>query len=102
MSAALVPCPFSSPSYPYLLRIFLTQSGLIYTLPALEVFMPDIPSDLITVAEARKILSVSKTKMSELIRTGTLTHFHNALDRREKLLSKAEVLALIPRRAEAA
>jgi hypothetical protein len=40
--------------------------------------------------------------MAHLIREGTLRHFPNPLDRREKLVSKAEVLSLKPPRAEAA
>lgn len=64
--------------------------------------MQHIPTDLIPAAMARKLLNVSKTKMSELIKDGTIRYYPNPLDRREKLLSKTEVLALIPKRAEAA
>ena len=60
------------------------------------------PEDLILVSEARKLLGVSPTKMSQLLKDGVIRHFPNPLDRREKLLSKAEVMALIPKRAEAA
>jgi hypothetical protein len=60
------------------------------------------PADLILVNEARRMLSVSPAKMSQLLRDGVIRHFPNPLDRREKLVSKAEVAALIPRRAEAA
>jgi hypothetical protein len=60
------------------------------------------PSDLITVAEAQTLVGVSHAKMAQLIREGVVRYFPNPLDRREKLISKKEVLALIPRRAEAA
>ena len=60
------------------------------------------PEDLITVAEARRLLGVSTVKIAGLLREGTLRHFSNPLDRRVKFVSKAEVLALLPRRAEAA
>lgn len=60
------------------------------------------PVDLIPVAEARRLLGVSPAKMSQLLRDGVIRHFLNPLDRREKLVSKAEVIALIPPRAEAA
>ena len=60
------------------------------------------PTDLITASEARRLLGVSAVKMAQLIKDGILRHFPNPLDRREKLVSKAEVLALKPRRAEAA
>jgi hypothetical protein len=60
------------------------------------------PNDLIKTNEARKLLGVSTVKMSELIRNGTIQHFTYALDRRVKLVSRAEVLALLPNRAEAA
>jgi len=60
------------------------------------------PNDLITASEARRLLGVSAVKMAQLIKDGTLRHFPNLLDRREKLVSRAEVLALKPPRAEAA
>ncbi len=60
------------------------------------------PSDLITVAEARSLLGVSHTKMSQMVKKGVIRHFTNPLDGRVKLVSKAEVIALIPRRSEAA
>ena len=60
------------------------------------------PIDLITTSEARKILRVSAVKMAQLIREGTIRHFPNLLDKRVKFVSKAEVEALKPRRAEAA
>jgi hypothetical protein len=60
------------------------------------------PVDLITVTEARALLGVSHTKMTQILKKGVVRHFANPLDGREKLVSKAEVLALIPKRAEAA
>lgn len=60
------------------------------------------PNDLITVFTARQLLGVSHTKMSQLIRDGLIRYFPNPLDGREKLISKAEVMALVPKRAEAA
>jgi hypothetical protein len=60
------------------------------------------PDDLITVAQARKLLGVSTVKIAQLLKSGMLRHFPNPLDKRVKFVSKAEVLALLPRRAEAA
>jgi hypothetical protein len=60
------------------------------------------PTDLITASEARRLLGVSAVKMAQLIKDKILRHFPNPLDRREKLVSKADVLALKPSRAEAA
>lgn len=60
------------------------------------------PTDLITASEARRLLGVSAVKMAQLIKDGILRHFPNPLDRREKLVSRSEVLALKPPRAEAA
>lgn len=60
------------------------------------------PIDLITTSEARKILGVSAVKMAQLIKEGVVRHFPNPLDKRVKFVSKAEVEALKPRRAEAA
>lgn len=62
----------------------------------------ETPKDLITAMEARALLGVSRLKMRDLLREGALRHFPNPLDKRQKLVSQAEVLALIPKRAEAA
>lgn len=60
------------------------------------------PADLIPAAEGQRLLGISKKKMASLLRDGTIRHFDNPLDRRQKLVSKSEVLGLIPKRAEAA
>ena len=60
------------------------------------------PTDLITTSEARQLLGVSGVKMAQLIREGIIPHFPNPLDRREKLVSRAQVESLKPKRAEAA
>ncbi|HEX8474645.1 MAG TPA: hypothetical protein VF666_11470 [Pyrinomonadaceae bacterium] len=61
-----------------------------------------LPTDLITVTEARALLGVSRLKMTTLLKKGLLQHYPNLLDNRVKLVSRAEVLELRPRRAEAA
>ena len=60
------------------------------------------PTDLIPVKDARALVGVSHTKMTQLIRDGVVRTYPNVLDKREKLVSKEEVLALRPYRAEAA
>jgi predicted DNA-binding transcriptional regulator AlpA len=60
------------------------------------------PSDLINLTEAREMLGISHTTMARLVRDEVVQHFPNLINRREKLVSKAEVLALKPKRAEAA
>lgn len=60
------------------------------------------PTDLISTSEARHILNVSAVKMAQLIRHNIVRHFPNQLDKRMKLVSKAEIEALKPKRAEAA
>jgi hypothetical protein len=57
------------------------------------------PVDLITTSEARKLLNVSQAKMAQLLKLGYIRHFSNPLDRRMKLVSEAEVLSLILRKA---
>ena len=52
------------------------------------------PSDLIPVAEARKLLGVSPAKMSQLLRERIIRHFPDLLDKRVKLVSESEVLSL--------
>lgn len=58
------------------------------------------PADLITTSDARDLLGVSHTKMSQLLKLGYIRHFENPLDRRVKLVSKEEVLSLVPKMAE--
>lgn len=60
------------------------------------------PSDLINLTEAREVLGISHTTMARLVRDEVVRHFPNPINRREKLVSKAEVIALKPKRAEAA
>ncbi len=62
----------------------------------------DQPNDLIAVGEAQRLLGVSHAKMAQIIKTELVRHFPNQLDKRVKLVSKREVLALKPNRAEAA
>ena len=60
------------------------------------------PTDLISTSEARKLLGVSRPTMSKLLKGGIIRHFPNPIDKRVKLVSQAEVLALIPPRVRAA
>ncbi|GEM_PF-5185804 len=48
-----------------------------------------------TLTEARAVLGVSKTKMARLVREGRLTVYENPLDRRQKLVERQEVEALL-------
>lgn len=59
------------------------------------------PDDLIKVAEARRLLGVAPGTMTRILRE-RLTTYENPLDKRQKLVSRAAVMALLPRRAEAA
>jgi predicted DNA-binding transcriptional regulator AlpA len=52
------------------------------------------PTDLITTREAIKLLHISPSTMSRLIKDGVLNHFVDLLDKRVKLVSRAEVEAL--------
>jgi len=52
------------------------------------------PKDLITTREAIKILGVSPNTLVRLINDGKLSRYENLLDKRKKLLSRAEVLRL--------
>lgn len=60
------------------------------------------PNDLIKVTAARKLLGVSPMKMAQLIREGLLRTYDNPLDRRVKLVSRAEVDSLLGMREKAA
>lgn len=60
------------------------------------------PDDLIKVTAARKLLGVSPMKMAQLIKDGFLRTYDNPLDRRVKLVSRAEVDSLLGMREKAA
>jgi hypothetical protein len=60
------------------------------------------PDDLIPAERARELLGISTKKLASLLKEGSIRHFPNPLDKRQKLVSKAEALALMPKRAEAA
>jgi hypothetical protein len=55
-------------------------------------------SELITVTEARRILGISANKMSALIGSGTLPYEQDPLDRRVKLVRRADVEGLMHKR----
>ena len=52
------------------------------------------PKDLITTREAIKLLNISPSTMSRLIKDSVLNHYADLLDKRVKLVSRAEVEAL--------
>jgi hypothetical protein len=60
------------------------------------------PDDLIKVTAARKLLGVSPMKMAQLIKDGFLRTFDNPLDRRVKLISRADVETLLGMKEKAA
>lgn len=60
------------------------------------------PDDLIKVTAARKLMGVSPMKMAQLIKDGVLRTFDNPLDKRVKLVSRAEVNLLLDMREKAA
>ncbi|MDQ5826442.1 MAG: hypothetical protein M3441_19800 [Chloroflexota bacterium] len=60
------------------------------------------PDDLIKVTAARKLMGVSPMKMAQLIKDGFLRTYDNPLDRRVKLVSRAEVDSLLGMREKAA
>jgi hypothetical protein len=62
----------------------------------------DKPNDLITSTAARKLLGISPTKMSQLLKNGIIRYYPDPLDDRKKLVSKSEVINLKVPRAEAA
>ncbi|HEY0405307.1 MAG TPA: hypothetical protein VGC89_06250 [Pyrinomonadaceae bacterium] len=60
------------------------------------------PQDLITTTEARKLLEISTTTMTKLIKGGVVATYTDPLDSRVKLVSKSAILSLKVHRAEAA
>ena len=59
-------------------------------------------NDLMITTDARKLLGVSTVKMTQLIKEGYFTIHTDPLDRRIKLISRAEVEALLSARRKAA
>ena len=60
-------------------------------------------SEFVTMTEAQEILGVSRFKIWQLVKEGTLPTFRSDLDRREKLIRRSELDALRrPRSADAA
>ncbi len=54
----------------------------------------DRPDDLIKTTEAQKLLAVGKVKMAQLIKDRIVRYYTSPLDKRVKLVSRAEILAL--------
>lgn len=52
------------------------------------------PKDLIKTKEARLLLGISREKMARLMARGAFRTYDNPLDRRVKLVSRAEVQKL--------
>jgi hypothetical protein len=60
------------------------------------------PDDLISTTEGRKLIGISTHTMARMIREGVIHIYLNPLDKREKLVSKSQIISLKPKRAEAA
>lgn len=57
-------------------------------------------SELVNVAEARRILGISANKMSALIGSGTLPYEQDPLDRRVKLVKRSDLEGLMRKRIQ--
>ena len=55
------------------------------------------PADLLTTAQVREMLGISKKKMAQLIASGELHTQPDPLDKRIKLIRRSEVDALLER-----
>jgi predicted HTH domain antitoxin len=53
--------------------------------------------DLLTLSEAAELLSVSRMKMSRMVKTKVVTTQNDPLDERVKLVKREDILALIVR-----
>ena len=52
------------------------------------------PTDLMSVAKARRVLGVSHDKMARLLKSGVLQHYRDVRDLRVKLVSRRDIEAL--------
>jgi hypothetical protein len=59
----------------------------------------EAPKDLITIAQARKLLRIGHSKMARIISEGALKHYIKPLDKRYKYVSRADVERLKEARA---
>jgi hypothetical protein len=57
--------------------------------------MSDIQNELMKVTEVQRLLGVSKKKMAALLAEGTLPYILNPLDKRVKLINRADVERLM-------
>jgi hypothetical protein len=53
--------------------------------------MPDLRNELMKVTEVQRLLGVSKKKMAALLAEGTLPYVLDPLDKRVKLVKRADV-----------
>ncbi len=67
---------------------------------ALSMAVTSTASELVTVAEARRILGISANKMSALIGSGALLYEQDPLDRRVKLVKRSDVEGLMRKRIQ--
>jgi hypothetical protein len=67
---------------------------------ALSKAVTSTDSELVTVAEARRILGISANKMSALIGSGALPYEQDPLDRRVKLVKRSDVEGLMRKRIQ--
>lgn len=57
--------------------------------------MPDLRDELMKVTEVQTLLGVSKKKMAAFLAEGTLPHVLDPLDKRVKLIKRADVERLM-------
>ena len=57
--------------------------------------MPDLQNELMKVMEVQRLLGVSKKKMAALLAEGTLPFTLDPLDKRVKLINRADVERLM-------
>lgn len=53
-----------------------------------------MPIEYITMKEAREYLGISRTKLWQLVKEGTISTFSDKLDKRRRLVIKADLASL--------
>jgi excisionase family DNA binding protein len=71
-------------------------------IPTMDEHDTGVPGDLMTVGGARELLGVSKTTMARLIREGTLPTQPDPIDRRIRLIRRADLVSLMSRSSKRA
>jgi excisionase family DNA binding protein len=71
----------------------MTECSVLHEEPKGDVMLTD--SEYLSTSEARELLRVKRDKMTRMIREGIIKTYESPLDRRYKMILRADVEALL-------